>query len=75
VLKADSTAGPLWARMAEIGTNRPMFFNRDGVRHDEWDALTDRRTGYGWFTDAPVATLARFEQWAKHHPLRGEAHR
>ena len=71
----DSTAGPLWARMAEIGTNRAMFFNRDGVRHYDWDALTDRRTGYAWYTDAPAATLARYESWAREHPLRGEAGR
>lgn len=75
VLTADSSAGPLWARMAEIGTNRPMFFNRDGVRHYDWNALTDRRTGYAWYTDEPVAMLARYEGWAKSHPSREESSR
>ncbi len=75
VLATDSSAGPLWARMAEIGTNRAMFFNRDGVRHYDWDALTDRRTGYGWYTDAPIATLATYEHWARVHPNRGEVRR
>ncbi len=67
-LTRDGTAGPLWARMAEIGTNRPMFFNRDGVTHYEWNALTDRRTGYAWYTDAPIATLAQFAVWSRTHP-------
>lgn len=75
VLTADSSAGPLWARMAEIGTNRPMFFNRDGVRHYDWNALTDRRTGYAWYTDEPVAMLARYNNWAKSHPSREESSR
>jgi PelA/Pel-15E family pectate lyase len=68
VLAADSSAGPLWARMVEIGTDRPMFFNRDGVRHYDWNDLTDRRTGYNWFTTEPVATLKRYDAWARAHP-------
>ena len=71
-LTADTSAGPLWARMAEIGTNRPMFFNRDGVTHYEWNALTDRRVGYAWYTDAPIATLAQFAVWSRTHPAPKE---
>lgn len=51
--RAQAGAGPLWARIAEIGTNRPMFANRDGVKLYDFDQLTDRRTGYSWFGTAP----------------------
>lgn len=64
-------AGPLWARLYEIGTNRPIFSNRDGVTLYDWDQLTDRRRGYGWFTAAPADMLARYDGWAKAHPLAG----
>lgn len=61
-------AGPVWARMNEIGSNRPIFSNRDGIRLYDWNELTDRRTGYGWYSYAPVAALSRYERWAPKHP-------
>lgn len=67
-LRVAPGAGPLWARLYEIGTNRPIFSNRDGVLLYDWNLLTDRRRGYGWFTVAPRATLARYERWARAHP-------
>ncbi len=63
-------AAPLWARLYEIGTNRPIFSNRDGVLLYDWDKLTDRRRGYGWFTTAPAAMLQRYDVWAQSHPRR-----
>lgn len=68
--QARAGAGPLWARMYEIGTDRPIFSNRDGVVLYEWDKLTDRREGYGWYTDEPLAVLTRYEDWARVHPRR-----
>ena len=32
-------AGPLWARFYEIGTNRPIFSNRDGIVRYRWEEL------------------------------------
>jgi len=61
-------AGPLWARMYEIGTNRPIFSNRDGVKRYDWHELDDRRLGYAWYTDAPVKTLKAFAKWQRKHP-------
>lgn len=61
-------APPLWARMYEIGSNRPIFSNRDGVLLYDWEKLTDRRRGYGWYTDEPAAMLRRYDRWAKMHP-------
>ena len=66
-------AGPLWARMYEIGTNRPIFSDRDGIVRYKWSELNDRRIGYAWYTDAPVATLKRYEVWSRTHP-RPAAH-
>jgi PelA/Pel-15E family pectate lyase len=64
----QSGAGPLWARIAEIGTNRPIFANRDGVKLYDFDQLTDRRTGYSWFGTAPSSALATYATWALAHP-------
>jgi PelA/Pel-15E family pectate lyase len=67
--REQAGAGPLWARMAEIGTNRPIFSNRDGVRLYDYERLTDRRTGYGWYSEEPAAALRQYERWAARHPL------
>jgi PelA/Pel-15E family pectate lyase len=67
-LKKQSGAGPLWGRLYEIGTNRIMMANRDGIKRYDWNKLTDRRSGYGWYTIKPAATLAAFETWAAKHP-------
>jgi PelA/Pel-15E family pectate lyase len=40
-LRAAPGAGPIWARMYEIETQRPLFSNRDGVRRYDWNELTD----------------------------------
>jgi PelA/Pel-15E family pectate lyase len=61
-------AGPLWARMVEIGSNRPIFSNRDGIKLYDYDRLTDRRTGYGWYAEEPRAALRQYERWAARHP-------
>ena len=67
-LTRDPTAGPLWGRLYELGTNRVIMANRDGVKRYDWNQLTDRRAGYQWYTTAPAATLARFAQWSRTHP-------
>ncbi len=64
VLTAREGAGPLWARFYEIGTNRPIFSDRDGqVRYDLSEIGEERRTGYLWYTDEPATTLRRYERW------------
>jgi len=62
-------AGPLWARMVEIGTDRPIFSNRDGIRLYDYTRLTDRRLGYGWYSEEPAAALKAYDRWARRHPL------
>jgi PelA/Pel-15E family pectate lyase len=57
-------AGPLWARFYEIGTNLPIFSDRDGqVRYNLSEIGEERRTGYLWYTDEPATTLRRYERW------------
>ena len=67
-LVPDATAGPLWARMYEIGTNKPIFSNRDGIKRYDFQQLTDRREGYGWYSDQPARTLARYKKWSTRRP-------
>ena len=67
-LKKQDGAGPLWGRLYEIGTNHIMMANRDGIKRYDWNELTDRRSGYGWYTTKPAATLAAFKVWSHTHP-------
>ena len=69
VLTRDAKAPPLWGRLYEIGTDSVIMANRDGVKLYDWNKLTDRRSGYGWYTTAPAQTLATFEKWSRQHPL------
>jgi PelA/Pel-15E family pectate lyase len=67
-LTSSLNAPPLWGRLYEIGTNRVIMANRDGVKLYDWNKLTDRRSGYGWYTTKPAETLAAFDEWSKRHP-------
>jgi PelA/Pel-15E family pectate lyase len=63
-LTPDASAGPLWARFYELGTNRPIFSDRDGVvRYNLSEIGEERRRGYLWYTDEPASTLRRYERW------------
>jgi len=60
VVVDDVGAGPLWARFYEIGTNRPMYCDRDGVVQYSLAAIGyERRNGYAWLGDWPAELLAR----------------
>ncbi|MFL5608355.1 MAG: pectate lyase [Gemmatimonadaceae bacterium] len=61
-------AAPLWARMVDLETGRPIFSNRDGVKLYDFERLTDRRTGYRWFTPAPADFLRDYASWSRLHP-------
>jgi PelA/Pel-15E family pectate lyase len=67
-LRHADDAPPIWARMYEIGTNRPIFSNRDGVTLYDWNQLTDRREGYAWYGIEPRNVLRRYDRWIRDHP-------
>jgi PelA/Pel-15E family pectate lyase len=59
-------SGPLWARYYEIGTNRPLFGDRDKTIHDNVNEISkERRNGYAWYRDTPAKTLEYFSAWRK----------
>lgn len=63
-LVASSGGGPIWARYYEIGTDRPIFGDRDKTIHDQVrDISAERRKGYSWYGDAPKRALRRYEGW------------
>jgi PelA/Pel-15E family pectate lyase len=70
VLAKRDSAPPLWGRLYEIGTNKIIMANRDGITLYDWNKLTDRRSGYGWYTRKPAETLATFDTWAQSHPRK-----
>src|SRR6185436_1010678 len=50
VIIKDASAPPLWARFYEIGSNRPFFSGRDGVKkYDIAEIEAERRNGYAWY--------------------------
>lgn len=59
-------ATPLWPRYSEIGSDRPLFGERDKTIHDDIDEISkERRNGYAWFGDNPKRVLAHYTKWAK----------
>jgi PelA/Pel-15E family pectate lyase len=71
-LTADSSARPLWARFYEIGTNRPMFCDRDGVvKYDVEEIGSERRGGYMWYGNWGDSLAKTYEKW----PHRAELSR
>ncbi len=61
-------ATPLWPRYSEIGSDRPLFGDRDKTIHDNVDEISkERRNGYAWFGDAPKRALAHYEKWSTAH--------
>jgi PelA/Pel-15E family pectate lyase len=54
----------LWARFYEIGTDKPIFGDRDRTVHYVVEEIsTERRDGYGWYGDWPKQILPRYQSW------------
>ena len=67
-LVENSEAGPLWARYYEIGTDRPIFGEREKTIHDQVEEISlERRRGYGWFRDSGSQALEVYAKWSKEH--------
>lgn len=57
-------AGPIWSRLYESGTDRPIFGNPDRTIHYDVSEITrERRSGYSWYNSAPAAVLERYKTW------------
>ncbi|MGH9934949.1 MAG: pectate lyase, partial [Blastocatellia bacterium] len=69
VVVEDAKAGALWARFYEIGGARPIFSGRDGVvKYSLAEIEHERRTGYGWYTNAPASLLEKdYPAWRAKH--------
>ena len=69
VVVRDDAAPPLWARMIEIGSNRPIFASRDGVKvYSLAEVDRERRTGSGWYGDWPRKLLeTEYPKWRTRH--------
>ncbi len=64
-------AGPIWPRYSELGTDRPIFGDRDLTIHDDVAEISlERRNGYGWFGDGPKRALDHYTKWARAHPAQ-----
>jgi hypothetical protein len=51
-LKASRQPNGRWGRFLELGTNKPLYFDRGRIRVDSLQQLSlERRTGYGYETD------------------------
>ncbi len=60
VIVKDPSAPPIWARFYEIGTNRPFFSGRDGIKKYELTEIEyERRAHYAWLGYWPAELLAR----------------
>ena len=65
-LIASPGSGPLWARYYEIGTDKPIFGDRDKTIHDVVDEISrERRDGYAWFTENPGEVLRKYQKWSE----------
>jgi PelA/Pel-15E family pectate lyase len=68
-LVAVAGAGPIWARCYQIGTDRPIFGDRDKTIHDDVNDLSlERRNGYSWYNSEGVAVLNEYKTWVRTHP-------
>lgn len=64
-------SGPLWARYYQVGTDEPIFGDRDKSIHDDVNEISkERRKGYAWFGDSPKNALKQYVKWAAQNPAQ-----
>lgn len=71
MLAKDPAAPPLWARFYELGTNRPLYLDRDSLfRYDFAEIGYERRSGYAYHGTWPANLLAKdYPRWRVKHKL------
>jgi PelA/Pel-15E family pectate lyase len=67
VVVSDPSAPPMWARFYEIGSDKPFFCSRDGVKRDSLSQISyERRNHYSWLGYWPQRLLEKeYPAWAK----------
>jgi hypothetical protein len=70
-LVPDPDAPPLWARFYELGTNRPLYLDRDSVfRYDFAEISYERRSGYAYHGTWAASLIAtEYPAWCRKHKL------
>ena len=73
-LAPDPDASPLWARFYELGTNRPLYLDRDSVfRYDFTEISYERRSGYSYHGTWVAKLLTdEYPWWVEKHDLPKE---
>jgi PelA/Pel-15E family pectate lyase len=66
VLVDDPDAPTLWSRFYEIGTNKPFFCNRDGIKLYAYEQLDQERSmGYSWLGTWGQKVLDEYPKWQR----------
>jgi pectinesterase len=56
----------IWARFYEIGTNRPFFCDRDGIKKYHLNDIgSERRNGYSWYGNWGAGVAKAYDAWKK----------
>lgn len=62
-------AGPLWSRVYDIPTGRPVFGDWGKTIHDDVNEISKgRRNGYAWWGTWPQKALDAYPRWQAAHP-------
>ena len=72
IVVTDPSAPPMWARFYEIGSNRPFFCSRDGIKRFNLSEISyERRNHYSWLGYWPEKMLTKeYPEWAKKNALK-----
>lgn len=66
IVVTDVTAPPIWTRYYELGTNKPLFCDRNSnYLYSLAEVSRERRSGYSWYTYAPQEVLKKYVKWQK----------
>lgn len=62
-------AGPLWARVYDVATGRPIFGDWGKTIHDDVNEISKgRRNGYTWWGTWPQKALEAYPRWKQANP-------
>lgn len=65
-LVESSSSDILWARFNDLEDNRPFFSDRSGKKKFNLNEISsERRLGYGWYTNEPLKVLKQYNFWRK----------